>query len=410
MFAMDMDNKDEVLMEETVVSYERPSRSRDFGWESLASVEQSRQNEIISEIYDLMSNPDDEKIKRLKNEWNTLPKDHDAESVEQRYTKALETYEQRSVNINNALNIKKDLLNRAEMLKDNNNFRETAQKLQNMQKEWKEAGFAGKDVEQEMWNAFRAANDAFFERRSAHFDEMSTKRDEAKTLKEELIKEVELLKDSVDWKATSRLMNDLMNRWKKAGFAGRELDDSLWEQFNGHRQVFYAAQKVHFDAMNQMHNEARDKKQSIVARAQELLARNNFVQDRQAMDSLFDEWKNAGHSGRENEGSLWSTFKAIQDEFFTKMKSLEELLFEEKRNVMEEDIERLDTRIAALENLNDMIDIKLSNLANPSLAQSVKDANKEEVETLENSKEANNANLDEYYAERDKLSRSINKY
>ena len=48
---MDKDKVIEDIIEtEEVVETHHNSQSRDFGWESLASVEQSRQNEIISEI------------------------------------------------------------------------------------------------------------------------------------------------------------------------------------------------------------------------------------------------------------------------------------------------------------------------------------------------------------------------
>lgn len=399
------DKYEEELVEDIETEY-RPRRNRsEFGWESLASIEQSRQNEIISEIYDMMSNPNDDKFKALKAEWTQLPVD--AEDVVARYEKAVETYESRSENIEKAYRIKKDLLNQAEMLKDNNNFRDTANKLKDLQTQWREAGFAGKDQDQDLWNAFRAANDVFFERRKAHFEEMNELRGQAKALKEALIEEVKEISGSTDWKHTSREMNELMNRWKKAGFAGRDLDDQLWEVFNNERQVFYAAQKVHFDALNAQYDEARKGKEALVEKAEALLSEANFLEKRAEMDALFEEWKTLGHSGRAHESKLWSAFKGAQDAFYTGFKSAEASDFETRRYVMEEEVERLDVRISALENLNDMIDIKLEALRNPALSVAEQENNKEEIEQLEASKASNNENLEKYYAEQDSLSRKL---
>ena len=400
---------EDIIEDEMVEEHEsdyRPRRNRsDFGWESLASIEQSRQNEIISEIYDMMSNPNDDKLKMLKAEWAHLPVD--AEQVVAGFNKAVETYESRSKNIENALRIKKDLLNQAKMLEDNKNFKDTANRLKELQSQWKAAGFAGKDDDQTLWAEFRKANDSFFERRAAHFEEMNQQRSSAKEAKEALIEEVKELSDSTDWKTTSRAMNELMNRWKKAGFAGREVDDQLWEVFNQARQVFYSAQKVHFDELNALYDKARLKKEELVEKAQALVASANFLNDRGNMDALFEEWKAAGHSGRAHESKLWEAFKSAQDAFFNGFKAQESQDFETRRNVLEEEVERLDVRISALENLNAMIDIKLEALNNPSLPESVKEENKEEIEQLEASKEANNKNLDTYNAQQDEINRKL---
>lgn len=400
----------ENIIEEDLIEEEeqefRPRRGRsDFGWESLASIEQSRQNEIISEIYDMMSNPNDEKVKALKAEWTHLPVD--SEDVVARYEKAIEMYESRSENIENAYRIKKDIVNQAAMLKDNENFRDTAEKLKNLQTQWKEAGFAGKDADQELWVTFREANDHFFARRNKHFEAMNAKRGEAKEMKEALIEEVKEISGSTDWRHTSAAMNELMNRWKKAGFAGRDIDDQLWEVFNGERQKFYAAQKVHFDELNAAYDKARDKKRELVEKAQALLSKANFLEDRKHMESLFEEWKTVGHSGRANESGLWEAFKGAQDAFYAAFKSAESADFETRRYIIEEEVERLDVRINALENLNEMIDIKLESLNNPSLSESEKEANKEEIEQLEASKASNNENLESYYAKRDQLDRTL---
>lgn len=400
---------EDIFEDEIVEEHEseyKPRRNRsDFGWESLASIEQSRQNEIISEIYDMMSNPNDDKFKALKAEWTHLPVD--SEEVVARYNKAVETYESRSENIDKALHTKKDLLNQAEMLKDNKNFRDTANRLKELQEQWKAAGFAGKTNDQTLWEQFRSANDHFFERRGAHFAEMNEQRSKAKELKEALIEEAKELADSVDWKNTSRELNELMNRWKKAGFAGRDTDDQLWAIFNEERQKFYSAQKVHFDELNAVYNKARDKKRELVEKAQAFLANGNFLGDRGSMDALFEEWKTVGHSGRANESKLWDAFKSAQDAFYAGFKEQEASDFETRRYVIEEEVERLDVRISALENLNAMIDIKLEALANPSLPASVLETNKEEIDQLTESKEANNKNLDQYYDEQDKLNRRL---
>lgn len=406
---MDKDKVNEEIIETEEVVETREPVARDFGWESLASVEQSRQNEIISEIYDLMSNPDEDKFKALKAEWLSLPSEGSESAVEVRYQKGLETYNKRSEQINKAIEIKKDLVNRAEQLKVNENFQATAHELQELQKKWREAGFAGKNLDQELWVRFREANDHFFERRSKHFDEMNEQRGVAKEAKEALILEVEAIYTSDEWKKTSRAMNELMNRWKKSGFAGRDVDDELWARFNGPRQAFFARQSAHFDAMKAEHDAARTIKEKIIEDVREILSHANLSAHKAQMDQKFEEWKSAGHSGRDNESKLWPIFKGLQDEFFTNMKNEMAHTSEERRNILEEDLQRLDIRIAALDNLNDLIDIKLENLENPSLSVSEQERHKEEIAQLRQAREDNMTKLDEYHNELSRIENTLRK-
>lgn len=404
---MDKEKVSEEIIETEEVVETRAPQTRDFGWESLASVEQSRQNEIISEIYDLMSNPDEDKFKALKAEWSDLPSEGPDSAIEQRYQKGLETYARRSDQISQAIEVKKDLLNRAEQLKVNENFQTTARDLQDLQKKWREAGFAGKELDQDLWTRFREANDFFFERRSKHFDEMNEQRDKAKELKEGLIVEVEAIYESSDWKNTSRALNELMNRWKKAGFAGRDVDDELWARFNGPRQKFYDRQSAHFDEMHKEQDRAREIKEGIIEDVRGILSNPNLSEHKAEMDKKFEDWKQAGHSGRENEPGLWTTFKALQDEFYTNMKNEIELSSEERRNVLEEDLERLDVRIAALDNLNNLIEIKLEQLDNPALSVTEQERHVDEIAQLKQSRDDNNAKLDEYHDEVSRIEKSL---
>lgn len=383
----DLDQKD--VHTETRVQEEKGApdftvrNTRDFAWESLASVEQSRQNELISEIYNLMRRPDANRLEAIKAEWSSLPSDSDDSMIEEKFQTALKTYDERTKRVIEALDIKKVLVSKAEALKDSENFQKTAHALQELQKEWKAAGFAGVDVDQDLWEAFRAANDHFFNRRQAYFETMGEQRDEAKTIKEALILEAQAIQDSEEWKETSSLMRDLMDRWKEAGYAGREHDDHLWEQFNDARQKFYQRQTAFFDDMRERQAKAREIKLNLIDEARTLSSSSSFETDRAKMDALFEQWKEAGSAGRKFEQGLWDEFKAHQDVFFEQMKSFNASQSVDHRNILEEELERFQVRINALDNMVAMIDVKLDQLSN----QTVTDDITHEMQTLNESKE-----------------------
>src|SRR5690348_158405 len=64
---------------------------------------------------------------------------------------------------------KEELVTEAETLSDSSEWNATAGRLKELMAEWKAAPRAAKDTEQRMWERFRAAQDAFFKRRSEVF-------------------------------------------------------------------------------------------------------------------------------------------------------------------------------------------------------------------------------------------------
>ncbi len=66
---------------------------------------------------------------------------------------------------------KEELISKAEALADSTDWDGTFAEMQELMDAWKQAGSAGRDRDEELWQRFHAARDPFFERRKAHFAE-----------------------------------------------------------------------------------------------------------------------------------------------------------------------------------------------------------------------------------------------
>lgn len=402
---MSENNKNEMTIEDMGDRKQSYSRN-EFGWESLASVEQSRQQQLISEVYSIMNTGDDDRLEFIKKEWAMLSEEGIDPIQEEKFNQAITRYETRQERLEEALTLKNELIQKAESLKKSTDWNKTAAELQQLQQEWKEAGFAGAEVDQQLWEKFRAINDYFFEARSAYFTNQSKLREEAKSVKESLIQKAEALKDSTDWKKTSVEIRDLMTAWKEAGFAGREHEDALWETFNAHRQHFYTKQREYFDSMREAHDAARNSKLEIIERAEALVKDFNEETTRDAMESLFTEWKQVGHSGRDNEDKLWSQFRAIQDDFYGKIKNRGMLQRRQTLEHAENEIETLNLRIGVLESLNEKLSAKIESLET-QYEVSHADITKTELEGLKSNREENLKKIEEYQKEVDAYERQL---
>jgi hypothetical protein len=119
----------------------------------------------------------------------------------------------------------------AETLKDSTDWRTAGEALKAMQAEWKTVGPAGREHEDELWTRFRAATQAFFDRRSSTFAERNKSERENLIKKQELCARAEALVYTGDSLSSAREAKDLQAQWKEIGPVPREQSDALWNRF-----------------------------------------------------------------------------------------------------------------------------------------------------------------------------------
>jgi anion-transporting ArsA/GET3 family ATPase len=125
---------------------------------------------------------------------------------------------------------KEKLVARAEELSGSSDWRETAAAMRSLMSEWKAAPRAGRDVEEALWTRFRAAQDAFFSRRSETFAERDAELVENQRKKEAVIAHAEAL-DLRDPKAAQATLRELQSEFDSIGHvprdAMRRVDDRM---------------------------------------------------------------------------------------------------------------------------------------------------------------------------------------
>jgi hypothetical protein len=116
---------------------------------------------------------------------------------------------------------KEKLIERAEELATSSDWKETAAAMRDLMSEWKAAGRAGRDAEEQLWTRFRAAQDSFFARRSATFAERDAEQVDNQRRKEAIIAEAAAL-DLRDPKAAHTTLRALQSRYDEIGHVPRD--------------------------------------------------------------------------------------------------------------------------------------------------------------------------------------------
>ncbi|MFE3071172.1 DUF349 domain-containing protein [Streptomyces sp. NPDC059247] len=121
-----------------------------------------------------------------------------------------------------ARKVKERLVTEAESLSRSTDWGGTAARYRELMTDWKAAGRAQREHEDDLWNRFRGAQDVFFAARGEVFAERDSEQTENLKLKEDLAAEAEKLVPVTDLKAARAAFRSLNERWEAIGHVPRD--------------------------------------------------------------------------------------------------------------------------------------------------------------------------------------------
>ena len=133
-------------------------------------------------------------------------------------------------NINSNLEKKIALCEAAEALKDSTEWKKTAARLIELQKQWKEIGAVPRKKSEQLWKRFRAACDAFFNERDKNVKPENDFYGNLKA-KQRLVEEIRSFELSGDEDENIDAMNDFMQRWQEIGFVPFKEKDGIAKSY-----------------------------------------------------------------------------------------------------------------------------------------------------------------------------------
>jgi len=120
---------------------------------------------------------------------------------------------------------KEKIVSEAESLSTSTDWKKAGDRMRALLDEWKAAPRLERKADDALWKRFSHARTAFDKRRRVHFAELDEQRAGAAQRKEKLIKEAEALSSSKEWGDTAKRYRELMDQWKAAGRARRDVED-----------------------------------------------------------------------------------------------------------------------------------------------------------------------------------------
>ena len=132
--------------------------------------------------------------------------------------------------LNQNLQKKKELVEKAEALKDSTEWKQTSDALIELQKQWKTIGAVPRKVSDELWKRFVGACDHFFEAKGAATAEERGEQQENLKKKQDIIARLKgLLEDAAE--ATGQKVRELQQEWNEVGFVPIRDKDKIYKQY-----------------------------------------------------------------------------------------------------------------------------------------------------------------------------------
>ncbi|MBD5205436.1 MAG: DUF349 domain-containing protein [Bacteroidales bacterium] len=191
-----------------------------------------------------------------------------------------------------------------------------SEKIIELQKKWKEYGFASKKANNALYSRFRKACDDFFEAKTAFFQRTKDELNSNLEKKIALCEKAEALKELDDVKKATDEIVKLQAEWKSIGSVPRKVSDSIWQRFTTACNYFFDERKRLSKERHREEMENLEKKRSIMAELAALPKDGEYREVMPRIKELQAAWQNAGFVPFKLKDKLYAEYREICDALY----------------------------------------------------------------------------------------------
>ena len=177
-------------------------------------------------------------------------------------------------------------LEKAQAFGSSTDWKNTADQLKKLQRQWQEIGSAGQRYENKLWKEFRAACNAFFDARQTHFEGQDAENTQNLTAKLALIEALNSFELPTDKQAALAQLRDFQQQFNAIGPVGIKEKQSTYTAFKTRMDDLYKDLKLEGQEKERVFFQAKlegllaspDKQRLLQAERQEIRKQIDFLQ------------------------------------------------------------------------------------------------------------------------------------
>ena len=216
-----------------------------------------------------------------------------------------------------------ETLNQIEM-KNFRDFDEKADKVVELQKIWRTIGFAPKKQNNKVYQRFRDACDAFFEKKRTFYSDNKEIQLNNLQKKIELCIQVEALQESNDWKATSDALIKLQKQWKEIGPVPRKQSERCWKRFRKACDNFFNRKTEFFNDLDNSYEDNLKAKIVIIEELENFAPGGDVHVAFERLKELQRKWTEIGFVPFEKKDEIANRYRNALNNQFDRLKIADE--------------------------------------------------------------------------------------
>jgi hypothetical protein len=216
-----------------------------------------------------------------------------------------------------------EAINQIEM-KNFRDFDEKADKVVELQKIWRTIGFAPKKQNNKVYQRFRDACDAFFEKKRTFYSDNKEIQLNNLQKKIELCIQAEALQDSTEWKATSDALIKLQKEWKEIGPVPRKQSERCWKRFRKACDHFFNRKTEFFTDLDTSYEDNLKAKNAIIEDLEKFSAGGDVHEAFERLKDLQRKWTEIGFVPFDKKDDIANRYRNALNNQFDRLKIADE--------------------------------------------------------------------------------------
>jgi hypothetical protein len=212
-----------------------------------------------------------------------------------------------------------EAINKLEM-KNFRDFDEKADKVVELQKIWRTIGFAPKKQNNKVYQRFREACDAFFEKKRGFYADNKEIQLNNLQRKTELCMQAEALQESIEWKATSDALIKLQKEWKEIGPVPRKQSERSWKRFRKACDHFFNRKTEFFTDLDTSYEDNLKAKLAIIEELESFEPGSDVQTAFERLKELQRRWTDIGFVPFNMKDEITNKYRNALNKEFDKLK------------------------------------------------------------------------------------------
>ena len=289
---------EELLLEPNPVNAFRLLQDYHNQWREVGPVPQESKNEIWERFKEATS-----KINKRHHEYFEKQKDDQRKNLEAKITLCEKVEE---INLTELTSFK--------------DFDEKAEIVLGLQKMWRTLGFAPKKQNNKVYQRFRNACDAFFEKKRGFYADNKETQQNNLQLKTELCIQAEALQESTEWKSASDALIKLQKEWKDIGPVPRKQSEKVWKRFRKACDHFFNRKSEFFTTLDTSYEDNLKAKEALIADLESFEPGNDVQAAFERLKEIQKKWTDIGFVPFNMKEDITNRYRTVLNKQFDRLK------------------------------------------------------------------------------------------